>query len=121
MAIENVQTFSDGTGHYRQSTQLDGVVFILIFHFNSRDGNWYLTLHDSEDNPINGCVGRKLVANYPVTWRSVDDRRPKGDLLVVNARDNDDPGLFDLSDGTILTYVPESDGAVLLAEAIAEQ
>jgi hypothetical protein len=108
MAIENVQTLADGTGHYRQSTPLDGQVFVLHFNFNTRDGNWYLSVHDSEDTPIRGAVGRKLVVNYPVLQRCYVDERPAGELLVVS-EDDTDPGLFDLGNGTILSYVPVAD------------
>ncbi len=115
MAIENVQTLSDGNGHYRQSTPLDGQIFVLHFSFNTRDGKWYLSVHDSEDVPISGCVGRKLVQNYPVLQRSVSADRPAGALLVVSSSSAQDPGLLDLGNGTKLSYIPEAD----LIEAIA--
>lgn len=108
MAIENVQTLADGSGHYRQSTTLDGQVFVLHFSFNVRDGNWYLSVHDSEDVPISGCIGRKLVVNYPVLQRSVSDARPAGQLLVVSELTGD-PGLLQLGDGAILNYIPAAD------------
>jgi hypothetical protein len=108
MAIENVQTLADGTLSYRQSTPLDGVVFVLRFDWNARDSNWYLSVHDADDEPISGCVGRKLVADYPVLQRSVAEGRPAGDLLVVSGS-GEDPGLFELGDGSILTYVPIAD------------
>jgi hypothetical protein len=111
---ENVQTLADGTGHYRQSTPLDGQVFVLYFDYNERDSNWYLSIHDSDDVPIRGCVGRKLVVNYPVIQRVYDDRRPAGELLVVSAT-NDDPGLLDLGNGVRLAYVPAAEAATLEA------
>lgn len=106
--IENVQTLFDGSAHYRQSTPLDGQVFVLHFDFNTRDSNWYLSVHDGDDNPIRGCVGRKLVVNYPVLLRSVADDRPLGELLVVSETTGD-PALFDLGNGTILSYIPRED------------
>lgn len=112
MAIENVQTLADGTGHYRQSTPLDGQVFVLYFDFNERDGNWYLSIHDSDDQPIRGAVGRKLVVNYPVIQRVYVDERPAGELLVVSDL-TQDPGLLDLGNGTILSYIPAADTETL--------
>jgi hypothetical protein len=108
MAIENVQTLFDGSAHYRQSTPLDGQVFVLHFDYNSRDQNWYLSVHDSDDNPIAGAIGRKLVVNYPVLLRCVAEARPAGELLVVSGAESD-PGLLDLGDGTILSYIPQAD------------
>ena len=109
MSVENVQTLFEGTARYRQTTPLDGQLFVLHFDFNSRDQNWYLSIHDETDAPIRGCVGRKLVQNYPVLLRSVSDDRPIGELLVVSGSDSEDPGLFDLGNGTILSYVPQAD------------
>ncbi len=109
MSIENVQTLFDGSAHYRQSTPLDGQIFVLRFNFNDRDQNWYLTVNDENDNPIRGCNGRKLVQNYPVLLRSFSDDRPLGELLVVSESDAGDPGLFDLGNGTILNYIPQAD------------
>ena len=108
MAIENVQTLADGSGHYRQSTPLDGQVFVLHFDFNVRENNWYLSVHDNEDEPIEGCVGRKLVVNYPVIQRSVSDAKPAGELIVVSEL-TDDPALLQLGDGAILSYTPAAD------------
>ncbi len=95
MAIEIVQTLTNGTSHYRQATPLDGRVYVLHFDYNSRDGNWYLSVHDENNDPISGCVGRKLVVNYPVIHRSVSEDKPAGQLIVVSDLTGD-PGLFDL-------------------------
>lgn len=108
MAVEKVRTLFDGSAHYRQSTPLDGQLFVLHFDFNTRDGNWRLSVHDADDNPITGAIGRKLVVNYPVLVRSYVDNRPLGELLVTSETQQD-PGLADLGDGVILTYVPQAD------------
>ncbi len=108
MAIERVRTLFDGTAHYRQSTTLDGQVFVLHFDFNTRDSNWYLSVHDSDDIAIRGAIGRKLVVNYTLLLRSYVDNRPLGELLVVSDTQGD-PGLVELGHGVILTYVPAAD------------
>lgn len=108
MSIENVQTLFDGSARYRQVTPLDGKLYVLYFSYNTRDSNWYLSIHDDEDNPIRGCVGRKLVVNYPVLLRSVSPDRPTGELFVVS-NTHGDPGLFDLGNGVLLTYIPRAD------------
>ncbi len=119
MAIQKVRTLFRGVGHYRQSTPLDGQVFVLHFDFNIRDNNWYLSVHDDEDLPIRNCVGRKLVVNYSVLLRAFTDDRPLGELLVISDTQGD-PGLFDLGKGVILTYVPVADvEASAAGEAIA--
>jgi hypothetical protein len=115
MSVENVQTLSNGNAHYRQVTPLDGRQYVLHFDFNTRDQNWYLSIHDENDNPISGCVGRKLVQNYPVVMRSTSPDRPAGALLTVSDSSDEDPGLLDLGDGTILSYIPAADVATLEA------
>ena len=114
MTIEKVRTLFDGTAHYRQSTPLDGQVFVLHFDFNSRDSNWYLSVHDSDDQPIRGLVGRKVVVNFALQLRAYTDARPLGQLITVSDTQGD-PGLLDLGNGVILTYVPAADAATLSA------
>ncbi len=118
MAIEKVRTLFRGVGHYRQSTPLDGQVFVLHFDFNTRDQNWYLSVHDDDDQPIRGCGGRKLVVNYGVFLRAFTDNRPLGELIVVSSTQGD-PGLFDLGRGVILTYAPVADVEASAAEVAA--
>jgi hypothetical protein len=115
MGVEKVRTLFRGIGHYRQSTPLDGQVFVLHFDYNIRDANWYLSINDDEDEPIRGCVGRKLVVNYPVLIRAYTDDRPLGQLLVLSSTQGD-PGLFDLGRGVILTYTPQADVEASAAE-----
>ncbi len=114
MAIEKVRTLFNGIAHYRQTTPLDGVVFVLHFDYNSRDMNWYLSIHDSDDQPIRGCVGRKVVEGYSLLLRAYTDDRPLGELITVSGTQGD-PGLFDLGKGVILTYIPKADTEILAA------
>jgi hypothetical protein len=109
MTAQLVRTLNDGSAHYRQSTPLDGQLFVFYLHFNERDQNWYLSVHDENDSPIRGLVGRKLVQNYGVTLRTYTDDRPAGHLLVVSGSMDGDPGLRDLSKGTHLVYMPAAD------------
>lgn len=108
MAVEKVRTLFDGSAHYRQSTLLDGVIFVLHLDFNTRDQNWYLSVHDVDDKPILGAVGRKVVVNYTLLLRSYVDERPLGELIVVSDTQGD-PGLLDLGNGVVLTYIPVAD------------
>jgi len=108
MTVEVVRTLFDGTAHYRQSTPLDGQIFVLNFDYNLREDNWYLSIHDDEDVPLLGLVSLKIVANYSLLLRSYIDDRPLGELVTITDTQGD-PGLFDLGNGVILTYVPQAD------------
>lgn len=107
MTVLSIRTLQDGTARYSQSVTLDGRVYVMILDYNARDAHWYLSLGDADGEPITGCVGRKLVANWPVL-RSSDPRRPPGELLVAGGQDAD-PGLLDLGQGQILTYATASE------------
>lgn len=119
MTTEKVRTLFDGSAHYRQSTPLDGQVFVLHFNWNERDQNWYLSVHDADDNPIRGTIGKKLVQDYPVFLRAYTDDRPIGELMVISSSSTDDPGLLDLGDGTVLVYIPREDVETSAAEVEA--
>lgn len=108
MTIQTIQTLNDGTAHYRQSTPLEGALYVLHFDFNSRESKWYLSVHDVNDEPIYGLVGLKLVQNWFPTRLSTSLDRPPGEFLVVS-NVQIDPGLNDLGDGTSLVYVPLAD------------
>lgn len=102
MATEIVQTLSDGSAHYRQTTPLDGVNFVLRFDFNTRSGDWHLTVNDADDQRISGCGSRKLAVGYPVLQRSKSPDRPAGGLFVIGT--GIDPGLNDLGARIVLSY-----------------
>jgi hypothetical protein len=93
-----IPTLNDGTAHYTQQNQLDGEVFNFHFDFNSRDDCWYMSIHDIDDSPIKGCMSRRCITNWPLTIRSRDPRRPKGQLLVISVS-GEPPGLYDLGEG----------------------
>ena len=81
MTVRLIRTLRDGTAHYTQSVTLDGRLYVMALDYNARDSFWYLSLSDADGVAIQGCVGRRLVANYPIL-RSVDARRPPGELLM---------------------------------------
>lgn len=112
MTILVVDTSANGRARYRQVVPLDGVNFVFYFNYNSRDQNWYLSLHDAQDLPIPAALNRKLVANWPPLRLCVDARRPAGQLLVTTVG-GADPGLFDLGNGALLMYIPAADLAAL--------
>jgi len=102
MAVLLIRTLRDGTSHYRQTVALDGRSYIMDLDYNARSRRWRLSLYDSDGVAIQGCVGRQLVANYPVL-RSTDPRRPPGELLVAGGEDTP-PGLTTIGQGQRLYY-----------------
>jgi hypothetical protein len=108
MTTQIIPTLTDGSSKYSQITALDGVNYQLTFLYNSRDLHWYLTIRTEADEEIVGCEGIKLVqGGWPIR-RVYDLNRPPGEFLVLSELKSE-PGLTDLGDTTILSYIPEDD------------
>lgn len=106
--VQTVQTKSDGTTHYEQLTQLDGRLYKLVFWWNDESEHWTMSVRTEADEPIQGCEGLRLVQNWQIMRLARDVNRPPG-AFVVQSEKSDEPGLFDLGQGTGLYYIPESE------------
>jgi hypothetical protein len=101
--IRRIRT-STKESNYEQVTSLDGVDFILRFLWNERDNHWFLTIRDAAGSDI--ITGIKLVADIPVGAHLTDERRPEGQIWTVDMTGAGvDPGLRDLGERVILSYV----------------
>jgi hypothetical protein len=109
MATLNIPTWQDGKAHRKFTILWEGVLYYVYEHYNARDERWYLSIHDSSDTAIEGCVARKLVTNWKITNHVTVDDRPPGDIYSSSA-DHPDPGLLELGKRVGLYYV-ESDDA----------
>jgi hypothetical protein len=74
---------------YVQRTALDGRDYLLTVTLNQREGKWYVDLADQNGDPI--LYGIKLVVGWPLLRTVTDERRPPGELFVVQLG-SDDPG-----------------------------
>ncbi len=81
MTLYSIPCVPNGRARWDQRTQLDGRDFMLSFSWNSRDGHWSLSIADQDSVPI--VSGIRLVTNFQLL-RSVDPRRPPGELVVVD-------------------------------------
>jgi hypothetical protein len=112
MAVLKIPTSTD-LASYNQRTALDGRDFILNFIFNQRLGRWFLDIADQDGVAIASGLG--LVSNFVITRNIVDERRPAGEIFVIDlegaGEDPDvintfsrDPGLKELGERFILVY-----------------
>lgn len=108
MTLQIVNTLRDGRARYSQTVVFDGVTYIVYFDYNARDCHWSMTLHSSDDLPIEGLTGRKLVVNWNPITGCTSPSRPEGAFLV-NSSGHADPGLYDLGESVLLQYVPVAD------------
>lgn len=108
MATLKIPTSSEA--YYRQRTQLNGVSYVFVFKFNSREGIWSFDLLDQDEDPI--ALGVRVVVGVELLRWVVDSRKPTGTLLCVDLQsesttlqDSRDPGIFELGARWVLMYL----------------
>jgi hypothetical protein len=105
MAILTIPT-STTLAIYRFTIELDGVVYGLSFFYNNRDERWYYDLYDESGNLLR--AGLKAASGWPSLRLDKSRDRPPGDIFAIDPTSLDtEPGLSDLGDSVILTYVEE--------------
>ena len=105
MAIGIIPTRTD-LGAYTFQSTLDSIVYRFSLQFNTREGFWYLSIFDSSGTAIRS--GIKVVVNWPLLARAVEEAAPLGRLFAFDPRDiPEDPGLTDLGDSAELVYAEE--------------
>jgi len=103
MAVFVVPT-ANRNPHFEQETTLDGVRFILNFHWNSVSGSWFMSVSDIDGEPI--ISGRRMSANWSMLARSADSRRPAGELIVIDTSGSGvDPSFDELGERVLLSYL----------------
>lgn len=95
----------DGAAYYSQRCRLDGRDYTLRFAWNQREGRWYLTLLDAEDNLL--VSGVKIVSNWPLLrYYQYDPDVPPGELMAQDATgDNSPPGFDEMGIGNRVELV----------------
>lgn len=97
---------------FREGVILDGVSYVLRFNHNGREDLWYLSLRTAEGESI--VEGIKLVLDIPLFRKSADDRRPPGELMVIEDGDLDTnaglpPDLVAIGTRAIIGYLDEEE------------
>ena len=104
MAILNLPAYQDGEAHVDYNVTLEGTLYYVYLDWNSREGRWYLSVHDSENEPIEGCMSRKLVTNWLILVGATVPTRPPGDIYTSSV-EHIDPALLELGTRVALYYV----------------
>lgn len=108
-AMRKIPTTSDQP-HYTQVTTLDGRDYVLTFEYNFRDLSWYLDVADQDEVVI--AAGLRLVVDWDLLQRCVDERRPPGILWCNDLSGAGlDPGPDDLGTRVELLYFGEEEAA----------
>jgi hypothetical protein len=99
-----VEPYPDTT----QQCDLDGVTYSLHFRWNQRDESWHLDLSTLDGTPI--AMGLKLVTRFPLLRRNLHPSRPPGELLLLDAKDQDAPATLEEFGGRFGLYYVEASG-----------
>lgn len=86
----------NGRSAWTQLSALDGVTFQLTFRWSQRDGHWLLDLADGDGVAIKS--GMLMGSGSVLLVGCIDERRPAGELVVVDTTgaDDMDPGFADI-------------------------
>lgn len=123
MAILEIPTRNDGTPHYSQRTELEGVDYLFTFRFGERRNAWVLDLATLEG--VNILSGQLImVGGQDLLHRCAMSERPPGVLWAFNISEPEEggpfvlPGLYDLGpEGRCRLYYTESTTAAENAAA----
>lgn len=94
--------------HFSLQPELDGVTYTLVFDWNDRDGRWYATLADAEEQVL--IPGRKVVPDFPLFARKRGPTLPTGQLIALDTSGAGlAPGLTDFGSRVLLLYIPAAE------------
>jgi len=105
MAISQI-TVNTEQGISQQTVNLDGQYYIFRFIWNNRDESWDMDILLPGDIPL--IMGIKLVVNYELISRYIQEGVPPGMLILYNA-DNVRYGRYDLNKSHVLLYITADD------------
>jgi len=88
IAAKLLPVYVSDSPRYLYNIPLDGDIFVLYFHWNSRENFWYMDILKS-DGTTNILTGIKLVPNYRLLkqYKAIDGL-PKGDFVLYDSEEN---------------------------------
>lgn len=93
-------------GNANRTTSLDGVNYILQIRQNPREDFAYVSILDTENNPIRS--GLKVVSNWPLMRLMRNTPRPAGQIITIDTRTiPDDPDFSEFGIDVLLGYAEE--------------
>jgi len=67
---------------YQFQITLEGTVYTLHFHYNTRAERWVMDVNNVDDEPI--VVGVPLLYGLPLLDRYQDERLPLGSFMILD-------------------------------------
>lgn len=88
---------------YKFSMDLDGVIYVLDFGFNSRSNLWYMSILSQDETLIIGDL--PILVNVPLTDQYVIKGLPPGRFIAIDESGNKkNPGLNEFGANVKLFY-----------------
>jgi hypothetical protein len=103
MAIQ-LPTPTDGYPDMTIRCAIEGVTYAFAWLWNERESTWYVSIADSEGDPI--VSGVRVVLNADLIGRTTDSRLPDGKILVKDITGaTDEPDRDTLGQNVLVVYV----------------
>jgi hypothetical protein len=104
MATLNIPILNAASrGAFYFTVDLEGINYEFRFQLNAREQYWYFDLLKNGEQI---CSGVKCVINWPFLWRHSELDKPPGEIMLINSGEHPlDPGLTELGNQALLTYV----------------
>ena len=101
--MKNIQA----KGAANRTVSYDGTNYILQIRENEREGVAYISILDTENNPIRS--GIKVVSNWPLIRLMRNTPRPPGEIITIDTRSvPEDPTWEEFGIDVLLGYAEES-------------
>jgi len=98
---------------FKETVQLDTIVYQLRFKWNTRAQQWIMSILTATGEPI--VEGQRICKSVGIFNKYTDTRLPRGGLVLVDLQNRaGEPGRDDLGDRFILVYLTEEEvGAII--------
>jgi hypothetical protein len=101
--LYQIPTNSNGNSSFSETVSIDGVYYIFLFTWNTRDECWVMSIFDINNNPI--ICGTKLVIEYELIQMHALANMPSGEMFFLDLSGTDTPcGFNDLGVRCLLFY-----------------
>ena len=90
----------------KQTVSLEGKNYIFRFTWNNRDNSWNMDIMKPNDIPI--IMGIKLVVNYELISRYIQEGVPPGMIILFNEK-NVQYDRYDINQTHFLVYITSDD------------
>lgn len=87
--LKQIKVHSDDA-FYDKEVDIQGTTYVFTFSWNERFDSWYIERFAPQgQTPI--ATGRRVVLDFPMFGKDVDDRKPDGAFVFLRSTDDKSP------------------------------